>query len=428
MSAINPVGPAGQPTRYAVGVSNTGQGSYPGLVTFVDFSGDTVLSTPSLLTAPDPTRPLLFAISAGGGAGFLVNAASSTMSSFALGNPTGLRTENIVTTTLPAGGNASAINIIPTQAPSNASLFLPEPGRSAVALLNGSGSLLQEIAVTANPVWVVGNLSAAATRVYALSQGSGTGNGVATAIETSTTLASISNVIPVGAQPVYGVTTADGARTFVVNKGSGTVTVINSQQNTPDATTPTIPAAGTLGTSPVWATLIPSLNEIAVLNQGNGTTPGTVSIISIPTCNVLTQPNNPLCNSTNINDAAGFGTVIATIPVGVNPTMMDVLSDSSRLYIVNSGNAAAAINGSVSVVNLSTNTVTATIPGTTGTTATSIYGHPDTISVTYALPTGKVYVTSPDSQQMTILRTDTDSVDTHVAMQGAAMRVLVTAP
>ena len=49
ITAINPVGPASQPTKYAVAISdpNLGDpnGTLPGLVTFVDFSGDTVLIT-----------------------------------------------------------------------------------------------------------------------------------------------------------------------------------------------------------------------------------------------------------------------------------------------------------------------------------------------------------------------------------------------
>ena len=60
-------GPAGQPTKYAVVVSNPGPGLL-GLVTFVDFAGDTVLSTPSILT-----NPSYFQITSDGTEGFVVN-------------------------------------------------------------------------------------------------------------------------------------------------------------------------------------------------------------------------------------------------------------------------------------------------------------------------------------------------------------------
>jgi len=71
----------------------------------------------------------------------------------------------------------------------------------------------------------------------------------------------------------------------------------------------------------------------------------------------------------------------------------------------------------VSVVNLTSNTVTATIP---------IAGHPAYLATSSATPTGKVYVVCKDSQAMTVIETDTDSVDTHISLQGLGIRVYVT--
>ena len=57
VSAINPVGPAAQPQKFAVAISTTGA-TAPGLVTFVDFSGDTVLKPTLswLLQTNDPGK------------------------------------------------------------------------------------------------------------------------------------------------------------------------------------------------------------------------------------------------------------------------------------------------------------------------------------------------------------------------------------
>ncbi len=55
VSAINPVGPAGQPQKYAIAVSSPSQ-TLPGLVTIVDFSGDTVLITANIGVAPVLSR------------------------------------------------------------------------------------------------------------------------------------------------------------------------------------------------------------------------------------------------------------------------------------------------------------------------------------------------------------------------------------
>jgi YVTN family beta-propeller protein len=131
-------------------------------------------------------------------------------------------------------------------------------------------------------------------------------------------------------------------------------------------------------------------------------------------------------------DAAGFGQIVSTVNVGVNPTMVSVLQDGSRAYVVNSGNAANGVEGSVSVVNLQSGVVTATIPAVSSATAvantpTAVFGHPNSISATTGTPTGKVYVTSPDSEYLTVIYTDTDSVSTHIPLQGMGLRVLVSA-
>jgi hypothetical protein len=55
-------------------------------------------------------------------------------------------------------------------------------------------------------------------------------------------------------------------------------------------------------------------------------------------------------------------------------------------------------------------------------------GHPNYIAVTTGTPTGKVYVTSPETDTMTVIRTDIDAVETTVPLQGKGMAVRVTAP
>jgi YVTN family beta-propeller protein len=439
VSAINPVGPAGQPTKYAVAVSSPAPGA-PGLVTIVDFSGDTVLATPSIQRDPS-----YFAIGNSGSTAYVVNA-NGALDTFAVSNPANLITSDVNQTTLLP--NADPTSITPLAGTgAGTTIFIPQLGRKSIAALASNGpSLLQELSGPAGttPNYVVGVDSA--PRAYALSSFGGA-PGQAAAIETTLSLPAISNTIPVGVNPVYGVMSPDATRAYILNKGSGTVSVINVQTNQLDLTTPTIPATGTLGLNPVWAVVVPTLVELVVVNSGDGTNPGSLSIVSIPLCNGVTPITNPNCNVNNPSDAVGFGTVVATVPVGVNPVMVDVLKDGSRAYVVNSGVLptrdasgniipGTGIEGSVSVVNLQTNQVTATIPAISTAAATQnfdtspslVYGHPNSISVSLASPTGKVYITSPDNKFMTVLRTDTDAVTTHISLQGLGLRVLVTAP
>lgn len=516
VSAINPVGPAGQPTKYAVAVSNPNpavqesvasysiandvitvtaagsiplvagqtvtlsgfptstflngqslivlanglsatqfeanfayanaaasesgtvsavQGNIPALVTYVDFAGDTVLSTPNIQTNPN-----YFAITDNGSEGYTINAAGS-LDSFALGNPTSVITSTIGQTTLAADANPVSISAV-TPSGSTETLFITEPSSSNVAILSGAGTapaLLQDLAVSPNPVYVVG--ADGSPRVYAVSQGSGGSNGSIASIEAiSTSSLAVSATIPVGIAPVYGVMTADDRRAFILNQGSGAVSVVNVVNNALDATDPTItlPAIPTSGGAttaprPVWADLAAVNNELVVLNQGDGIHPGTLSIINIPLCSTAAQPSNPNCNLANPVDATGFGTFVATASVGINPTMVSVLHDGSAAYVINQGNPASSEcngQGSVSVVNLISGVVTSTICAVpTGTTSDGfIHGHPNSVSATTGNPTGKVYVTASDSNDLSVIYTDTNTVQTHINLQGKGLRVLVTSP
>jgi DNA-binding beta-propeller fold protein YncE len=433
VTAINPVGPAGQPTKYAVAISSTGPNT-PGLATFVDFSGDTVLITASI-----GVDPYYLAVSSDGTTGYTLNR-DTTVNSFDI-SPALLSTQVLQTTLLAGAAPASIF-------PAGLHTYIPQPGRSSIADLAGSPPKLnQELGPVTNGTYVVGVTGA--PRVYALGW-DGSSSGQAYTIETSTDTID-QTPIAVGSNPVYGVMTGDGRRVFTINKGDGTVSVINSQTNQLD----TIPATGNnfipVGSSPVWADFATSRNELIVVNAGDGTSPGTVSIISIPLCSVTTDPSNPNsgCDPNNPVDAKGFGTVLATVPVGVNPVMVSVLRDGTRAYVANAGDpnlpcAAAAVPGqstvcSVSVINLTTNTVTATIttlPDTapagspTCTTAKPavVCGRPNWIVATTGSPTGKVYVTAGDSNNMSILRTDIDAIDTIVPLQGKGVAVRVTAP
>ncbi len=422
VSAINPVGPASQPTKYAIAVSAPSTTS-PGLLTFVDFSGDTVLTTPQVLA-----NPIYLALAPGGGTGYAINSAGS-FNEFPSGSPETLISSQIGQSTLSAGSSPVSITSI-SMAGTNASVFVPEPGLSQVAALTSTGSLDQNIGVPNNPIYVVG--ANAGRRAYVISEGDGVTASTVSSVESGNL--AVSSTIPVGINPVYGVMTSDGNRAFILNKGSGTVNVINVVNNGPDQAMPLIPATGTLGLNPVWADLSPLTNQLVVLNEGDGTHPGSLSIINIPLCNAASPATNPTCDPANPVDAVGFGTVLATVPVGINPVMVSVLQDGSKAYVANQGNAAAGVEGSVSVVNLVSGQVSATIPAVSATSATAdtnttpgaAYGHPTTIAATTGTPTGKVYVTSADNKFMTVIATDTDTVETHVNLQGLGVRVVVT--
>ena len=417
VTAINPVGPAGQPTKYAVAVSQpTSNGA--GLLTITDVSGDSILTTTALGRLPYFLNTDAVTGTGNVSNGYTLNS-DGTFNTFDI-SPL-LIASQVLSATLDTGGAANSVVSFGTN------VYVTQPARSSVAQfqrISTGLTELQELPVTANPVYTVGVPGAA--RVYALSQGAPGGVGQATAIETTTTVNTISNTLPVGVSPVYGVMTADGRRAFVMNRGGGTVSIINAQTNQLDTPVNTV----AVGTAPVWADLVPTRNELAVLNAGDGTQPGSVSIISIPLCSATSIGTNPNCDPTNPVDAVGFGTVLATIPVGISPSVVAVLQDGTQAFVANAGSTVACASlpstaippsngcGTVSVINLLTNTVVATIP---------VAGHPTFIAATTGNPTGKVYITSNETSLMTVLRTDIDTVQTYVDIQGRGQQVRVTA-
>lgn len=411
-ATIVPVGPAGQPTKYAVAVSSPSPTSN-GLMTLVDFSGDTVLDTVNL-----GVNPYYLVLNSSGTTGYTLNS-DKTVTSFDIN--TSLISSQVLETTLPTGSNP--VSLLATAS----ATYISDVGVGAIDQTTGAPPALRQslpVGTGYTPIYVVGLSSA--PRAYALAQATSGGVGEAVAIETSAN--TISATLPVGRSPVYGVMTSDGRRAFVMNQTDGTVSVINSQTNTLDTPISTI----AVGARPVWADIAAGLNELVIANEGNGTTtPGSVTLISIPLCSATTLPTNPNCDPTNPVDATSFGTIVATVPVGINPIMVSVLSDQTRAYVANAGNPnlPCAANGvavagvsttcTVSVVNLSTNTVTATIP---------INGHPAYIATSASSPTGKVYVVCKDSQVMTVIKTETDTVSTTIPLQGYGVSVRVTAP
>lgn len=449
VAAINPVGPALQPTKFAFAVADTNElntaGTLNGLLTVVDVSGDTVLATTAILP-----HPSYFAEQANGATGFAINLQNS-LNAIPLGSPLTLISSEVVQTTLPT--NLLAPSLTAFTFGSVPRIFVPQvgqPGGSSVSVFTAnSPALQQQITVPDNPTYVVG--AEGSPRAYVLTQPAG-GVGQAAAIEASSL--SRSSLINVGQNPVYGVETADLRRAFVLNQGSGSVSVINVTNNAIDSANPTINlnVNGVTGLQPVWADFATTTNQLIVVSKRANNATGYLSIINIPLCNAAAQPSNPTCDVNNPTDGVGFGQVLSTVAVGVNPAQVAVLEDGSKAYVANQGVPGAArtteIEGSVSAVNLVSGTVTNTVIGTTafdntgalnpvavpsctataaatGATQACVYGHPTTIAATTGTPTGKVYITSSDSNYLTVIETDTDTVSTHVNLQGVGVRVQV---
>jgi DNA-binding beta-propeller fold protein YncE len=240
----------------------------------------------------------------------------------------------------------------------------------------------------------------------------------------------ISSRLALGKCPVYAVLSTDTRRLFVLNRGSDTITVINTQNDTLDT------CSGLVNENGQPVTCHPTLPLSTSAITATGIIPPNCNHTADPTCGGMPATAGPVYAEYNSatnqlivanydggtisvidasldeysNDSATFGTTF-TISVGHNPASVTVLWDGSRAYTANQADQT------VSIVNLSSHTVEKTLP---------ITGNPRTVVSTQNSTKGKVYVASPDSNVLTIIRTDQDIVDTTLLLQGKAVDVRVS--
>jgi YVTN family beta-propeller protein len=418
VTPISPSGPAAQPESLAVVISSPAPSS-PGIVTILDYSGDTIMAK-----APIGPGPSAFSLDQTGANGYTVNS-DHTLTNFPVS--TSLQQKNITYSTLPI--TAQTVGLF---SPS-AGLWTADLNQNVANVLIGSPATFKlAIPVAPTPIAIIGSPTIG-QRNYAISQNNSatpagstlpfdvtcnkspasvTQNGEADALEIATY--TVSARIPLGKCPVYAVQSPDARRLFVLNRGSDTITVINSQNNTLNACTPfvnqngqlvrchpSLPLSATAGLTganvpavagPVYAEYNAATQQLVVADYDGGS----ISVIDV---------------STDIygDDSSTFGTTF-TIPVGNNPASVTVLPDGSRAY------TADQADGTVHIVNLSSHAVEKTL---------GVVGHPRTVVSTANSLYGKVYVASPDSPFVTIIRTDQDIVGTTVLVDGHAVDVRV---
>ncbi|MGP8269670.1 MAG: YncE family protein [Terracidiphilus sp.] len=450
VTPIGQSGPPQQPTAYAIVVSAPSP-TTPGIATIIDYSGDTVLAYANI--GPGPS---LLSVSESGTSGYTLNS-DGTLSNFPVNQQ--LQAKQVTYTTLSSSSQTS-----PPHPPVN--LFTPGTGMWTADVVGNYADIFSSstgvqafdlaIPVATTPVLVGGPALSSGERNFVVSQDITDPTGVACNLFRTSPLANplngeadgveIANLTlsshlvldpnnptnsPAGSKnglcPVYAVQTVDNRRFFVLNRGSDTITVINSQDNTLDnqcpagctnqdgqtyyshpilplsttavANTGVTPSNGTAGMTaiagPVYAEYNAATSQLVVANYDGGT----ISVIDV---------------SLDVygNDSPTFGTTF-TIPVGNNPASVTALTDGSRAYTANQ------TDQTVTIVNLTSHTVEKTLP---------VIGYPRTVASIQNSQFGKVYVASPNSPYITIIRTDLDIIDTTVLVLGDVVDLRVSSP
>ena len=439
-------GPASQPAAYAFVVSSPATSTTAnGYGTVIDYSGDTIQAT-----APIGPGPQTFALNSGGSLAWTVNE-DGTVSNIPVS--TQLQAKQITYSTLtPYTGANPVIGLVG----GSLGLYALDVNLNQVDVLSGTPDAFKlDVPVDPTPITAAG--VPGGSRFYTISQmipyigcdstsacttsqitldgktvdGAVACNidpysadlakyvGVADGIQSSTYTRT--SQITLGVCPVYAIGTPDTKRVYVLNRGSDTISVINSQNDAIDSCTcpptgctnqsgqtytchPTLkvsPASGLAHAGPVYAEYNAPTQQLVVANyDGNS-----ISIIDVS----LDEYGN---------DSSTFGTTY-TVPVGLspgvgaNPASVTVLADGSRAYVANQS------DGSVSIVNMTSHSIETTLPVT---------GNPRTVVSVQNSNYGKVYVVSPNSPYITIIRTDQDIISTTVLVQGNAIDARITSP
>jgi YVTN family beta-propeller protein len=253
----------------------------------------------------------------------------------------------------------------------------------------------------------------------------------------------VTGTVPVGTNPVAIAGNNANNKIYVVNQGSDDVTVISTIDNFVSKTISTLDAVNhpNQRANPIWGVMAPDGVHVFIVNQGDGTDTGWVSVIDtlldivIANIEVGVSPNYAVFEPKNqrvyvSNTGSAFISVIkangidlaqqilptkiADIPIAAAATSVAALPDGTRAY--------AALGG-CSIGTNQTNIITdpARLPACTGNQVAVIDALALTqtklltvgagaVSIDAANNSARVYVVGANAGNISIINTATDTV------------------
>ncbi|SRR5579883_64240 len=348
-------------SHIAVVLSSNG-GNNPGAATTIDVSGDTAVSE-----SKTGTSPAYVTLAANGTVVYVANRGEDTVSTF---SPTSTATPTTIS--LPTGASPSFVAT--TQ---SAAVYVANSGNNTVSVISTvTNAVTNTVAVGADPVAMAELPNG--TRVYVANAGTGGAGGSLTSFNTvdfsvNPPLAGVTWV-----SPAWVVARPDNQRIFVLDKGAGTVTEINTS-----GTTDVVMASVPVGVGAEYMIYDSTHSRVYVTNPVSGI--------------VYALDGS--------DSAAGTISQLAAIPVA-GADSVAALPDGSRFYV-----AAATVNGtnvssSATVIDSSSLTVEKTIPITTVTQACAAFVNtPFELSIAASGDSTRVYVGNCDAGSTAIIAT-----------------------
>jgi hypothetical protein len=314
----------------------------------LDVSGDTAVAQ-----AQVGLGPVSVAVLPAGTRTYVANSMEDTLSSFLTATPTA------VTTTVIPVDPVTLDHPVPifVQTAENSSLyvvnnfFVAPPGIPIAGTVDvvtvATNVVSNVIPVGMNPVALLETTDM--NHLYALNQGTATVAGSVTSIDpvSKTVKTTITNGFGVGSFPAWMVQRSDNQKVYVLNTGSGTVTSIDTLSDTVTCGVSGLPVCPSVGAGANYMFYDRLRNRVYVTN------PVTNNLVIL---NVAVDPP----------------AVMFTTPVAAGPVSVTALNDGSRIYVAsvqkvppctsNPADLRSCIQSQVTVLNAIDGSLRSTIP------------------------------------------------------------------
>ena len=269
---------------------------------------------------------------------------------------------NKVVTTIPVTNINEPLGITPDQS----RIFVPDSSANVVDVIDTTTNTLVNVIPVGN-----GTTAVAITPDGKFGYVSDFGDNNVPVFDVAT--GAVVATIPIGFPSPWLAVTPDGAYVYASSAIDGRVAVINTSTNSLSSTFTLTPATGQPAPGCITGPTFNPSGTLAYFAQSclaKSTSPGTVSVVSIPA-----------------------NTLVTNIVVGTDPFQTIISPDGTRLYVAN------AISNTISVVDTSTNSVVATV---------STIKHPESLGIT---PDGAfVYIANTGGGAISVLQTSSNTI------------------
>jgi len=393
---VIPTPPSPGFAHMAVVLSGNGANN-PGASTTIDVSGDTAVSQATVGLMP--SSAFLLSTSRV----YVTNSLDDTVSFFSPVIPTPVNTLS-----LPQGSGP----VFATTTDTN-SVYVANAGNNTVSLISISSNVVSNtVPVGVKPV-ALAELPFG-QKVYVANAGDG---GAAGSVQTINAIDGTANP-PIAAcanapwvSPVAVVARSDNARVYVLDKGSGYVTAIDTTSGT---STDTVVGCASVGVGANFMRYDPALNYLYVTNPVGES----LSVLDASG----TSFSNPVLG------VISFAPGSAACPGGCSPLSVAVIPpDGSQAYVASAADSGGFVTSSVAVIEAATLALKTTIPLTTVPQA-CVAGTPFELYTAASADGTRVYVGNCDAGSTAIIDTATAAVVTSLsaplsATQPASLRI-----